>query len=476
MNKAVLLFIMLFAPAGLYAQQPPAQLPSLVDENTLQQSGFNAKEKPEDILRKNIFVKAEASKKNVFVGEPFLVTYKLYTALNSQARVGKQPAFNGCSIVELSAGKEGYEENVNGKRFHVFIIRKVQVTALQEGLLQLGVATVENVVQLINAAGTGFDNFSATLANAPLSVEVKALPAIGKPLNFSGLEGDFSISAKADSNEVPVGENAVLHIVIKGSGNMAGIRTPSVEWPAGTEHFDGSDTQHIDQDNYPVSGYAAFDIPFIGTAEASVTIPAIKLSYFDAAHQAYKTISSNPVTVTFTKALTRNEQMDAVVTEDVSNRKYLWIVGAIAATVIAVWFISNYAANKKSQLAKDQAEKQETIIAKPEKIATPVSSSSEIFSALHDLGEITTEKDFLSKAKTFLTKALQNKFAVSVSNEQELLLYLKNQQGYAAPAITCEHIYTTCNRNLYSPVTDENIQEQLYFELRGVIKKLYELG
>ena len=65
MNKAVLFFMLLVTRAGLYAQQPPAQLPSLLEDNGGHFTLHKTKEKPEDILGKNIFVKVEASKKTV---------------------------------------------------------------------------------------------------------------------------------------------------------------------------------------------------------------------------------------------------------------------------------------------------------------------------------------------------------------------------------------------------------------------------
>ena len=399
MSRAVLFLLFVLARAAVNAQPPPAQLPLLVDDDGDKLTIQHNYQKPDELIRKNIFVKAEASKKTVYTGEPVLVTYKLYTALSSQARVSKQPAFNGCSILELSVSKEGNEENINGKKFHVFIIRKLQVTALQPGTLSLGEATVENVVQLPNAQQTSYENFSCTVSNAPLSIEVLPLPEIHKPLGFAGPVGNFTISARVDSNKVPVGENAVLHITIKGTGNVTGVRSPIVNWPQGTEHFDGSDTQHIDQDNYPVNGYTSFDIPFIGTAEENITIPPVQFSYFDATLKDYKTVSSDSIPVTFTKAITRSEQMNSVVTEDVTNRKYLWIVAAIAATVISVWLISSYTTNKKIQKEKIAASKKAATLVAP-KITSPVISSAEIFASLHTLGEITTGKRFFVKNKT----------------------------------------------------------------------------
>src|SRR5689334_18348160 len=121
-----ILFLFLLVALHVCAQTP-AQLPSLLDGSTIQMPVLHEHEDPNSFIEKNIFVKVSASKSIVYAGEPILVTYKLYTSLNSQARVSRQPSFSGCSVMELSADNEPREVTINGKLFHVFIIRKVQV-------------------------------------------------------------------------------------------------------------------------------------------------------------------------------------------------------------------------------------------------------------------------------------------------------------------------------------------------------------
>src|SRR5689334_24898943 len=157
------LFALFFLVAISVNAQPPAQLPSLVDGSTIQMPVLHKDEDPLTFIRKNIFVKVTASKSTVFAGEPVLVIYKLYTSLNSHARVSKQPSFTGCSVMELSSDNEPPEATINGKLFHIYVIRKVQVIPLQEGTFQLGPAYVDNVVQLMREDGSDLQDYSTTL-------------------------------------------------------------------------------------------------------------------------------------------------------------------------------------------------------------------------------------------------------------------------------------------------------------------------
>lgn len=469
--KNLILFALLFIVVHIHAQQPPSQLPSLLDGTTIQMPVLNEKEDPNEFIHKNIFVKVWASKTTAYAGEPILVTYKLYTSLNSQARVSKQPAFSGCSVMELSADNEPHEATINGKLFHVFVIRRVQVIPLEEGTLQLGQAFVDNVVQLMNAEGNNIQNFSFTLSNDPLKIEVKPLPTAGKPANFSGLVGKYFIAASIDNSKIPAGEDATLKVTIKGSGNIAGLHVPAIHWPLGTEHFEGSDTQRIDLDNFPVTGYKIFEIPFIGDREGNIVFEPISFSYFDPSLQLYKTISTGSIPVVVTKAVSRKELMKDVITEDITNRKYLWIVGAIAAAVLITWFVSSRAKPHQKFKPHPTQEKQQPIAAEEKK-----DDASFVFAELNELGTISTMPEFFSSTRFFLIKALQTKLNVADVTEHDLIIVMKQQNAYIEIAITCENIFETCNRNLYSPLTEENIREKIYFEVTSVVKRMYELS
>lgn len=475
MNFKFLFAFLIFA-LHVNAQQPPAQLPSLLDGTSIQMPVLHEKEDPAEFLQKNIFVKVSVSKTSAYAGEPILVTYKLYTSLNSQARVSKQPAFSGCSVMELTAGNESHEATIQGKLFHVFLIRRVQVIPLEEGPMQLGQAFIDNVVQLTNEDGTSVENYSYTASNEPVNIEVKPLPSKGRPANFSGLVGKYFISASIDHDKIPAGEDATLRITISGNGNIQGIHIPSVQWPIGTEHFEGSDSQQVDLDNFPVTGYKIFEIPFIGDKEGNTVIEPISFSYFDPVLELYKTISTSRLPVIITKPLSRAQQMKEIVTEDVSNRKFLWIVGAIAAAVLITWFISSRAKPQQKVVSKPAVEKPNEISLQ-EKIAEEKKrEASKIFEELNKLGNINSSTVFFSTTRLFLIKALQVKLGSASVTEQDLIIVMKQNDSFTALAISCENIFDTCNRNLYSPLIDDDICERVYFELTAIIKKMYELA
>lgn len=453
----------------LRAQQPPAQLPSLLDDSYTRTPVLHGDESPEAVIRKSVFVKAFASSTTVYTGEPVMITYKLYASVFCRSRVSKQPSFNGCSVMELPYTGDAETEVINGKAFHVYTIRKVQVIPLQEGPLQMGDAEIDNIVPFIREDKTQ-DNFSMTSRNEPLILQVKPLPLKDKPDKFSGVVGNFTMEAVVDTNSVPVGDNASLRITIKGSGNFAGIHIPLIEWPQGTEHFEGSDTQHIDQDHYPVTGAKTFSIPFLGSKEGTTAIGPLSFNFYDPSAESYKTIMVDKVPVTFTKALTKDEQMQDIIKEEVGNSKYLWIVAAIAAVVITTWMINMQLKNRKQRISVKEEKVPAT---KQESIAAQQDYGTEILSALNRLGNVEDDKKFLSAASYLLITTLQLKLSAPDAGAEELFELLKNRESNTELAKNCSQVFADCNRNLYSPDAEEGIKEKVYFELSAVVKKLY---
>ena len=52
-------------------------------------------------IDKNIFIRVEANKTSCYIGEPIVVTYKLFTRLKSESNIVKNPSFNGFSVLTL---------------------------------------------------------------------------------------------------------------------------------------------------------------------------------------------------------------------------------------------------------------------------------------------------------------------------------------------------------------------------------------
>lgn len=462
-------------------QQSPAQgLQSLLDDPDFYQMlkrdpVLKANEDPQDFIRKNIFVKAIVSKSSCYVGEPVLVTYKLYTAIHTEARVTKQPTFTGCSVIDLMPDERPQKETLNGKDYRVDIVRRVILIPLQESKLTLDNAAVESFVEIAPASDpNNSKRFSSIISSNPVTLTVNALPAQKKPATFGGAVGQFEIKAEVNQGSIPVGESDNLIITISGTGDLQSINAPTVNWPANTEHFDVNRREHIDRTVYPMQGSIAFEMPFMGTAEGKQKLPSLEWSYFDPATSTYKTLRTDSLQIVFTKAEKSNLSLDAQSQQkDLSSKKYLWIVFgiAIAAALLLYLTLKKNKPSASPQQPKADGEATPAQTAVPEKESpAPVKKKTDFVTAIDMLRQMDEDVLFFNSTKKLLVQALKECLN-SDASYPELIALLEKKEGSTALVQTSNHIYQTCEYALYSGIKDNNIKEVLIGELQEVVSK-----
>ncbi len=462
-------------------QQTPNQgLQSLLDDPDFYQMFkrdpvLKSNEDPQDFIRKNIFVKAIISKSSCYVGEPVLVTYKLYTAIHTEARVTKQPTFSGCSVIELMPDERPQKETVNGKDYRVDIVRRVILIPLQESKLTLDNAAVESFVEIAPAADpNNSKKYSSIISSQPVTLTINALPAQKKPASFNGAVGHFEIKAEVSQGTIPVGESNNFIITISGTGDLQSINTPVVKWPSGTEHFDVNRREHIDKTIYPMEGSIVFEMPFMGTAEGTQKLPSLEWSYFDPALSSYKTLTTDSLQVVFTKAEKNNLALDAQSQQkDLSNKKYLWIVFGIAIAAALLLFLT-LRKNKPSPAApspQPQADLDVTSAEAAEKEApAPVKKKTDFVTAISMLRQMDEDVLFFNSTKKLLVQALKECLNADASYP-ELIALLEKQEGAESLVAKSNHIYQACEYALYSGIKEDSLKEQLVEELQEIVSK-----
>lgn len=423
-------------------------------------------EEPAALITQNIFVQVGLSSKTIYVGEPVLVTYKLFTALNSQSRVTQQPSFSGCSVHDLPIDKEPDEATYNGKRYHVFVIRKVQLIPFAPGELILGQAMVNNIVAISHSGNLlETENYSAVTSNQPQSITVKPLP--DKPLTKMNraLVGTYSIHAQVDADSISVGESATLKIRITGAGNIQGIPLPEIHWPTSIEHFEGTDTEQTDEYVFPIQGYKQFEIPFIGKSVGTTFIPPIRVSFFDPTTASFQEMQTDTIPLLFTKAVV-NAGLPIVQKNNSTNfPTYLWLLPFLL--LMASWIIL-IRRNKYKKKSKEKILANEKRVEKG--VQEHVAAPDDLFLQLNKLTGIELDSTYFHFAKKILVQALQRKTGLDTSTESTLVQALEGLPDAGKWSPSCHTILEACNRQLFAMGENKEVREKVYFELVALLK------
>jgi hypothetical protein len=127
----------------------------------------------------------------------------------------------------------------------------------------------------------------------PVELQVSPLPDEGKPAQFYGLVGQYTISASATPRKVSVGDPITLTIKIGGGKYLKPVQWPDLEQlPAMAANF-----KIPSQKASPAieNGFKIFTQTIRAKTDKVTEIPSIPLSYFDAGQGKYVTAQTEPI-------------------------------------------------------------------------------------------------------------------------------------------------------------------------------------
>ena len=260
----------------------------------------------------NLFVRAEADKQKVYLGEPVIVTYKLFTRLNiaSQMSVNKLPQYNGFWAEELNTPNNitFTTELVHGKQYRVGILKKVSLFPSQTGELSVTPFELNVPVQIKNnrrSSGNIFDDFfndpffdigrtvNYDAKSNTLKIKVVPLPDRDVPPSFNGAVGSFSLNSTIDKNSVKANEPVSIKLNISGTGNIKLLDAPEINLPTGFDKYEPKVSEEINRTGQ-ISGTKKIEYLVIPRLSGKREIPPIKFSYFDLNKNSYVTLETKP--------------------------------------------------------------------------------------------------------------------------------------------------------------------------------------
>ena len=334
-------------PAGL----SPFTMAPEVEEQYMLRPGENLQQKIKD----NLIVRLLTNKTSCYEGEPIVAQYELCSRLKSSSRVVKRPSLNGFSVYDMIEPEVNSPEvkKVNGKYFNVHLIRKAQLYPLQPGTFTLEPTELENKVRFLSATSADgrasgplqdlLDEFqqgnwqeqTVNLSSKPVTINVKPLPE-GKPENFNGAVGNFTIEAAFDKGKIVSDKAINFRLAVTGEGNLPLINVPQVDFPDGFEVGEAEVKETLDKTVSPIRGTKTFSYSVLPDSAGDFIVPPVKLSFFNPASARYSTISTDSIRVHVGQGAARKKQnsFGRVVKEDAPVNNFLYLVWLLPLAVI----------------------------------------------------------------------------------------------------------------------------------------------
>lgn len=288
-------------PVTIQVSGGQAVIPSLSPQTTSPPTSRTA-----DSGNADMFIRTTVSSANVFQGQPVAVTFKFYTRLDvSNLENPKPPSFTGFfrQEIETSPLRSLEREVLNGQIYATGILGKVLLFPQRTGELdiepyELDVAVRERVAPSDRSV---FDDFfgrvqtvKKQVVSNPVKVNAKPLPP-GRPQNFSGAVGSFTIQASTDKTKGKAHEPITYRLRIAGSGNLKLVEQPRIDFPPGFEVYDPRLIESITNTESGSSGSRTYEILVIPRHHGNYRIPSASLSYFDPSAGEYKTVRTSEI-------------------------------------------------------------------------------------------------------------------------------------------------------------------------------------
>jgi hypothetical protein len=264
-------------------------------------------------LSANIFMKQYISKKEAYVGEQIVATYKLYVNAQVVNYVNNRPVYNGfyAQDIEQDPNAEVTTETLNGKQYRVATMKKVVLTAQKSGDIEVAPLEMEMVVRVEtrNNKRTNWNPWGASVKDVKYkfksnaqTLKVKALPTANQPANFSGAVGNFKLKAKTDLSEIKVNEAVNLTIEVEGRGNIDLMPEPSITLPKDFETYEPKVKKNVSVSSSGTSGKKSFKYVLIPRYSGEFQLPTVMMSYFEPKSGTYKTIETAPISLNVLKS------------------------------------------------------------------------------------------------------------------------------------------------------------------------------
>jgi hypothetical protein len=256
---------------------------------------------------KPYFAELVVPKESAFVGEQVPIELRFYFNQRMQYQPypqGQYPLIDGEGFVTRKYAEPTEKQfETNGRVYHV-VVYKTGLTGVKPGKLELQSATQSFLVStpfgMRNAPGfidptEAFQQQVIDVKTNGASIDIKPLPAAGRPPSFLGAVGDFTLTTSAQPTKARTGDPVSLKVEIKGLGNFDRIDQPTLTNTEGWRAYQPSqETQSLD--DLGLSAVKTFSFPLV-PAKAVDSLPTVEFSYFDPNAEKYVTLKSSPIRI-----------------------------------------------------------------------------------------------------------------------------------------------------------------------------------
>ena len=256
----------------------------------------------DDIADENLHLVAEVSKSNPYLNEAISVVYKLFVSprINvSNFRPLDNPKYNNFWSQDMPFSKYNIQNgSYQGQSYRYVVLKRVVLYPQKSGKLEIEPLSLDVTLDVPTNrrdffGGRIYTQTNKTVSAGKRTINVKALPQEGKPLDFSGAVGDFDFVVTTSKKDLKAAESLQAKVKVSGKGNLKLFQLPEPNFPSALEVYEPEFDENVKTTLSGMQGEVSNSYTIVPSYKGKYPMPSINFSYFNPESGKYRTISSD---------------------------------------------------------------------------------------------------------------------------------------------------------------------------------------
>lgn len=257
---------------------------------------------PDEAPDPDVFLRAEVSRSEAWVGQPIVLEVSLWAARQvSGAETVELAELRGFwnEDIPTDPRTEAYRRSVGGREYVVYPIARKILVPTEAGEARIGSYVMQ--VQVPRRTRDLFGEFfgrglaETFVRKSPeLRVKVRPLPDAGRPEDFGGAVGSFRFRATLDRSEAAVNDAVALRATVEGEGWLQGVPAPRLDTGDALKLFLPKGTGGANATGGRLLSTRTWEWVLVPLVPGETAVPPLRFSFFDPEAGAYRTLTADP--------------------------------------------------------------------------------------------------------------------------------------------------------------------------------------
>ena len=255
-----------------------------------------------DIVARKVHLVAKVNKSKCYVGEPLVLTYQLYFNLNIRNISQNSIKYSSFWANDIDVDGNTIKAKYKNEDYNSVIIKQIVLIPQKPGTQTIKGLSLDVVASVPTNKRDFFNMMTSESVNYTLNsnnivIDILELPSEGRPRDFSGAVGDFSLKTKIDKDSINVNESFVFGVEVSGSGNLNLLTSPSVDFDDALEVFDPKNSDNINMSSRGVRGYKKEEYIIVPRNRGVYSLPTVDFNFFNPQTKEYVVLNTTQKTI-----------------------------------------------------------------------------------------------------------------------------------------------------------------------------------